>query len=57
MKDKHCGDCKFFGAPIGDEMHICENDRSIYKVARALATGCTKFEKKEEGKNNAKHFI
>lgn len=44
MGDRHCGECKYFGAPIRDEMHICENDRSIYKAARAIATGCSKFE-------------
>lgn len=50
MEDKHCGDCKFFGAPTNGEMHFCESPKSMYKEARAIATGCTKFEKKEEGK-------
>ena len=50
MEDKRCGDCKFFGAPANGEMHFCESPKSMYKEARAIATGCTKFEKKEEGK-------
>lgn len=47
MEDKHCGGCKFFGAPTGkEEMHFCENVKSIYKAARAIATGCSRFEEK-----------
>ena len=47
MEDKRCGGCKFFGAPTGKgEMHFCENVKSIYKAARAIATGCSRFEEK-----------
>lgn len=46
MEDKHCGDCKFFGAPANGEMHFCESPKSMYKEARAIATSCSRFEEK-----------
>lgn len=40
--DKHCGDCKYFGPQMEREnFHICQNDKSIYKVCLPTATGCS----------------
>ena len=45
MSDKHCGKCKYFAEPIGKEdLHRCNNDKSIVKTCLFSATGCTKFE-------------
>ena len=53
MGDRHCGQCKYFGAPLPGrkfkkmQMHICESDKSIFVECTATASGCMKFERRD----------
>lgn len=44
MTDKHCGACKYCGEVLKDNLHSCNNDKSIFKACLETATGCEKFE-------------
>lgn len=45
--DRHCGDCKYCGELLKDNLHSCNNDKSIFKACLETATGCEKFEPQE----------
>ena len=44
MTDKHCGNCIYCGEVLKDNLHSCNNDKSIFKACLETATGCEKFE-------------
>lgn len=44
MTGKHCGNCKYCGEVLKDNLHSCNNNKSIFKVCLETATGCEKFE-------------
>ena len=44
MMDKHCGNCKYCGEVLKDNLHSYNNDKSIFKACLETATGCEKFE-------------
>lgn len=48
MNEEHCGDCKFFGCPVNNEFHFCNNEKSIFKVCLLKATACNKYEADKE---------
>lgn len=50
--DKYCGNCKYFGAVVNkaivkDDIHICNNNESMFMACLETATGCDKFEPQE----------
>lgn len=45
--NRRCGNCKYFGEVLNDNMHSCNNDKSIFKACLETATGCEKFETQE----------
>lgn len=45
--DKYCGNCKYCGEVLKDDLHSCNNIKSIFKVCSETATGCEKFEPQE----------
>ena len=45
--DKHCGNCIYCGEVLKDNLHSCNNDKSIFKACLDTATGCEKFEPHE----------
>lgn len=48
MTDKHCSACKYCGEVLlKDNLHSCNNDKSIFKACLETATGCEKFEPQE----------
>lgn len=47
MMDKCCGNCKYCGEVIKDNLHSCNNNKSIFKACLETATGCVKFEPKK----------
>ena len=47
MMDNHCGNCKYCGEVLKDNLHSCNNNKSIFKVCLETATGCEKFEPQE----------
>lgn len=47
MMDKQCGNCKYYGEHLKDNLHRCNNDKSIFKACFEMATGCEKFEQQE----------
>ena len=46
-EDKHCGNCKYCGEVLKDNLHSCNNDKSIFKACLETATGCERFEPQE----------
>ena len=44
LMDKHCGNCKYCGEVLKDNLHSCNNNKSIFKACLETATGCEKFE-------------
>lgn len=44
MTDKYCGNCKYCGEVLKDNLHSCNNNKSIFKACLETATGCEKFE-------------
>ena len=54
MKGKYCGNCKYYGEVLNeDNLHSCNNNKSIFKVCLETATGCEKFEPQERSENEA----
>lgn len=52
MKEEHCGhcgDCKFFGCRVNNEFHLCNNEKSIFKVCLPKATACDKYKTELKG--------
>ena len=47
MMDKCCGNCKYCGEVLKDNLHSCNNNKSIFKACLETATGCEKFEPQE----------
>ena len=47
MTDKYCGNCKYCGEVLKDDLHSCNNNKSIFKACLETATGCAKFEPQE----------
>ena len=47
MMDKHCGNCIYCGEVLKDNLHSCNNDKSIFKACLESATGCENFEPQE----------
>lgn len=47
MNEKHCNDCKFFGCRVDNEFHLCNNEKSIFKVCLPKATACNKYSDKD----------
>lgn len=47
-KNRKCGNCKYYGEHLKDDLHHCNNDKSIYKACYEMATGCNKFEQIQE---------
>ena len=45
--DKYCGNCKYCGEVLKDDLHSCNNIKSIFKVCSETATGCEKFNPQE----------
>lgn len=48
MTDKHCGNCKYCGELLKDNLHSCNNDKSIFKTCLETATGCRGYESMAE---------
>ena len=44
MKEKHCGKCKYFGELLTENLHRCNNDKSIFKACLETATACLEYE-------------
>lgn len=47
----HCKDCKYCGEVLKDNLHNCNNNKSIFKTCLETATGCEKFEPQESEDN------
>ncbi len=47
MMGKHCGNCKYCGEVLKDNLHSCNNEKSIIRGCLETATGCEKFEPRE----------
>ena len=45
-KTGRCKDCKYCGEVLKDNLHSCNNDKSIFKTCLETATSCEKFEPK-----------
>ena len=52
MMDKHCGNCKYCGEVLKDNLHSYNNNKSIFKVCLETATGCEKIEPQESEEVN-----
>ena len=50
MSDSYCGECRYYGEPLGTfyethEFHRCHHEKSIFKACIATASGCAIYEK------------
>lgn len=52
MTDKHCGNCKYCGEVLKDNLHSCNNSKSIFNACLETATGCEKFEPTQKSVEN-----
>lgn len=46
--NRRCCNCKYFGEILKDNIHSCNNNKSIFKACLETATGCEKFEPQDE---------
>lgn len=47
--DEFCGDCKYCGGLLKNNLHSCNNDKSLFKACLEDSIGCQEFEPQAEG--------